>query len=105
MEFLMDDAVTRGHPLHVARTNLPAAPAGIAMFHFALEGDRHRLESLVRMRADPAALRGRTEFIRRGVIEHQKRAELLAEAVVVKNRTHRKAVTDPVHSGTSMDAL
>src|SRR5207245_2338245 len=73
LEFLVDDAVPGGHPLHVAGADLAAAAAGIAMFQFALVGDRHGLETLMRMRADATPLVGGRELMGRGVIKEQER--------------------------------
>ena len=104
MEFLVDDAVTRSHPLHVSRTNLSAATAGVAMLHLALISDRHGFKALVRMPTNaPLFITGR-KLIRRGVVEQQERTQLTAQPVVIKHGAHGEAVADPVHSRTLMDA-
>ena len=72
MEFLVDDAVTGRHPLHVARADLAAAAAGIAMFQLALIGDGHGFKALVRMPADAALLITGRELVGRGVVEQQR---------------------------------
>ena len=66
------------------------------MFHFALVDDRHGLEAAVRMLTNATARRGRAEFSRTGVIQQQKRADVLTQVVVRKQRADRKTVTDPM---------
>ena len=66
----------RGHPLHVAGADAPAAARRVAVLDLALVDDRHRLEPAVRMLADAAPPLGRREFGRAGVVEQQERAQL-----------------------------
>src|SRR5437867_2754789 len=104
MEFLVNDALARGHPLDVARADFSATATGIAVFQFALISHGDGLEALVRMTAHTALFVARRELVGRGVIEQQERAQLAAEAVVIKHGTHGKSVADPVHARTLMDA-
>ena len=103
VEFLVDDARRRGHPLNVTRTDRAAAARRVAVLDFALVHDRHRLEAAVRVRADSAALARGLE--RRGarVVEQQERAQHRPEVRVGEQRPHRKAVADPVPARAALD--
>src|SRR5690606_33969270 len=84
------------HPLHVAGTDRAAGAGGVAMFDLALIDDGHGLETAMRMLAHAARLRGWRKLRRRRMIEQQERAQVLAQTVVTEQRTHRKAIADPV---------
>lgn len=104
MEFLMQDAVARRHPLHIARPDDTTATGGIAVLQLAVIDDRHRLEALVGMFSHPTAAFGRPEHMRTRVIEQQERAQMLAERIVGKQGTNRKTVADPVAAVVSVAA-
>ena len=104
MKFLVDDAVARGHPLHVARADFAATTARIAMLQLALIRDGHGFKTLVRMSAHAALLVAGRELIWCGVVEQQERTQLATQAVVVKHGAHGESVADPMHSRTLMDA-
>src|SRR6267154_5790544 len=102
MEFLVDDAVASSHPLHISRSNLSAAAAGVAMLYLALISNRHGFKAFVRMPAHTALFITGRKFIRRGVVEQQERTQLTAKTIVIEHGAHREAVADPVHSRTLM---
>lgn len=91
MKFLVDDAVAGGHPLYVARVDFSADAAGIAIFQFALIRDGDGFKSFVRMAADAAFFVAGREFIRRGVIEQQKRTQLAAKDRCNQTRSARES--------------
>jgi len=45
----MNDAASRGHPLHLARTNGPRIPHAVAMLHPSLKYISHRFDAPVGM--------------------------------------------------------
>jgi len=104
LKFLVDDAVAGRHPLNVARSDLSAASAGIAMFYLALEGHSHGFETFVRMCSNTTAfVRGRKQ-IRRDVVEQQKWAQIFSQTVVIEYRSDRKAIADPMRARTLINA-
>src|SRR5436190_6001594 len=98
MKLLMNDAIPGRHPLHIAGTDFAAATARIAMLQLALIRDRHRFKTFVRMSAYTALFIACRKWIRSGIVEQQKWAQLAAEIVIAENGAHRKAVADPVHA-------
>jgi hypothetical protein len=52
MEFLMQDASARGHPLHIARADDAALAGGISVGNFTLVDDADRFKPAVRVLAD-----------------------------------------------------
>ncbi|MNT45822.1 hypothetical protein D3C72_1824240 [compost metagenome] len=100
----MQDAAARRHPLHVAGADHAALPGRVAMRDLALVDDGHGLEAAVRMLANPARALRRREVGRPGIVQKQKRAQLLAVAHVRKHRAHRKAISDPVLTRCAVDA-
>ena len=66
------------------------------MLELARVDDRDRLESAMGMLPDAA--RTRRWFERRGrrIVQHEERADMLAEAFLGKDGAHGEAVADPV---------
>ena len=73
VKFFVNDSVPRRHPLDIARADLSAAAAGVAMFQFALIGDGDSLEPLVGMSAYSTFLMAWGKLIRRGRVEKQEK--------------------------------
>ena len=96
LELLVDDPTCRSHPLHVPGSDDVPVPHRVAMLHLAVERDGDGLESPVRVLPHPAALVRRRELLRRGVVEHQPRRELLGERAVVEHGEDVEPVPDPV---------
>src|SRR5690606_28351635 len=96
VEFLVQDAGARRHPLHIAGTDGAAFARRVAMRHLALIDDGHGLEAAMRMRAHAARLLCRGKPGRTRVVEQQEGAEPLAVRVVAEQRAHGKAVAHPV---------
>src|SRR5436305_6257610 len=103
MHLFMHDARARRHPLHVARPDLPAAAAGIAMLDLTAVEDGHGFKTTMRMLADAAALVCGRKLHWPGVIHQQKGADRL-RIVVAENRTHRETVPDPMSLRRLLDA-
>lgn len=104
MELLVNDALRRRHPLHIARANGAAGAGGIAVLDFALVDDGHGFKAAMRVLAHATALFGRGECRRTGVIQQQERADLLAHGVVGKQRANREAVANPVPAWAGVEA-
>jgi hypothetical protein len=104
MEFLVDDALARRHPLNIARADRPAAAAGIPVFQFALIGHGHGFKARVGMSGHAPLFVTRRERMGFRVIEKQEGAQFPAQAVVIKHGTDGKAVANPVHCRALMNA-
>src|SRR5699024_6124338 len=97
VKLFVDNAGPGGHPLHIALADGAASAGRILVRNFAIVNDGDGLEAAMWMLTDTARTRAGFEVPRAGVIEHQERRDMLrAHAVVGKQRTHRKAVADPV---------
>src|SRR5690606_11950026 len=68
----------------------------IPVLDLAVIDDGHRLEALVRMGPDAAAMPGRLEFHRTRMIEHDKGAHMHALVVARQQGADGKAVANPV---------
>jgi hypothetical protein len=102
VELLVHEAAGRGHPLHVARADAPAAARAVAVLDLAVIDDGDRLEAAVRVLADAEA-RGRgRELARAGVVEEQEGADRRALGVV-EERSDGEAVADPVRVRVGRD--
>ncbi len=107
VKLLVQNARGRRHPLHIARAYGAAAAGRVLVRDLALVDDGHGLKTAVRMGADAAPLVGRAgglELRRAGVVQQQKRAHMLAQRVVAKQRAHRKTVAHPVLAGVAVNA-
>ena len=71
----------RGHPLHVARADAPAAARRVAVLDLARVDDGHRLEAAMRMLAHAEALVRRRKLRRPGVVEEQEGTQRRAQVV------------------------
>ena len=96
MIFLMDDPARGGHPLDVARTDDTTIAGGIAMLDFAVIDDGDRLETAMRVLANPAPLGRRREVMGAGIIEQQERTDMRAQRIVGKQRADREAIAYPM---------
>ena len=72
--------------------------------NFAVVNDGHGFEPTVRVLADATLFCGRGEFGGSGVIEQQKRADVLTQVVVGKQRAHRETIADPMAARAGVDA-
>jgi hypothetical protein len=104
VEFLMQDARGRRHPLHVARADHAAVAGRVAVLHLALVDDGHGLKPAVRVLAHAARRPGRLELRRAGIVQQQKGADMRAQRVIGEQRAHGKAVTDPVAVRVAVNA-
>jgi len=96
VELFVQDAAARRHPLDVAGADNAALAGRVAMLDLAVVDNGHGLEAAVRVLADAATFVGRLEVMRTGVVEQQEGANLLADAVIGKQRANREAVADPM---------
>ena len=103
VEFLVDQAGSGGHPLHVAGADGAAAARRITVRDAAVIDDGHRLEAAVRMLADAELARGRREVGRAGVVHQQEGRHFLGDVAVGKNALDREAVADPVAAVAALD--
>ncbi|KAG1252790.1 hypothetical protein G6F68_011629 [Rhizopus microsporus] len=102
MEFLMQNARGRRHPLHVAGTDDAAVAGGVAVLDLAAVDDGHGLKAAMGVLPHAARMVGRLELGRAGVIQQQEGADVLAFVVVGEHRAHREAVAHPVGAGSSV---
>src|SRR5690606_13822682 len=103
MKFLVQNTAARSHPLHVSGADQTACAGGILMLNLALINNGDGLEAAMRMLADATRARGRFKMHGRSMVQQQKWAQMLAQAVVAEQRPHRKTVSDPVRTRGAVD--
>ena len=101
--FLVHDAGSSGHPLHITRPDSAVMAFGIMMLDFTLVGHRDRLKAAMRMLANAARLRGWREGFGRAVIQHQEGAQCLCVLLVEKQRIHVESVANPMRRGAVLN--
>jgi PAS domain S-box-containing protein len=79
VELVVEDATSRGHPLHFSGADHPAIARAVAVRDRSLVGDGDRLEAAMRMGAHAAPPRRRGVALRLLVVEQEKRAHPLVE--------------------------
>jgi hypothetical protein len=98
----MQNAAGRRHPLNIAWPDDPALTCGVTMLDLAIIDDGHRLKPTVWVLTDTTSPLRRGEGVRAGIVEQQERADPRANAIVGKQRSDRKAVSDPVVALTAI---
>ena len=100
----MQDASTCCHPLHIARSNHTTLARGITVRNFALVHDADGFEPAVRMLPHTARFCSRRKLRRACMVQQKKWAKLFTQALVIKQRTHGKAIAHPMHMGVAVNS-
>src|SRR5690606_4856669 len=100
----MQDACARRHPLYITGADCAALTGRIAMAHLALVNDSYRLEPAVRVLTDTPFLLRRRKIRRPGMVQQQKRTQVLAVTLVRKHGFHREPVSNPVRARGAIDS-
>lgn len=96
--FLVQDAASGGHPLHITRPDDAPRAGGIAMLDLAVRNEGHRLKALMGMSADAARGTGLwAKVMRPGVIKQQKGAGRRSAAL--RRRRLRRGKPSPTQWG------
>ena len=90
--------------MNVARADLSATAAGIAVFQLTLVSDADGFESFVRMPTNAAFFVTWRKGVWRGVVQQEEGAQLASMFVIVEDRANREAIADPMSAGTLMDS-
>ena len=101
MEFFMQDAAGRRHPLHIALADDASAPGRVAVLHLPVVHQSHSLEAPVRVLAHAATVaRVGLKGTGRRIVEQQEgAARRHLCAVVVEHAMDGKTVPHPVARG------